>query len=104
MTNLSSSPVSPLLREAERVSPATSLDLVVGYDADGFPVYCGFAVGTKFSTPKGLGYKVIGFSLDNHVFAVPYGLGHEAAVRFVEFGSVEGVEILPEPITSSEVI
>lgn len=104
MTNLSSSPVSPLLRNAERVAPATSLDLVVGRDSDGWPIYCGFAVGTRFATTRGRAYKVIGFSLDNHVFAIPYGLIADPGVRMVEFGSVEGVEILPTPITSSEVL
>lgn len=104
MTNLSSSPVSPLLREAERVSPATSLDLVVGHDADGWPIYYGFVVGTRFATTRGRAFKVIGFSLDNHVFAVPYGLNADPGVRMVEFGGMEGVEILPAPITSSEVL
>lgn len=106
MTTTSSFPVrnplkNALLREAERVSPATSLDLVIGYEADGQPIYCCLAVGQLILSPMGRGYRVIGFSLDNHVFAQPYGLGTDPLVRFIEIENIEGITFLDDPIMGS---
>lgn len=99
MTTVSSSRsfVNPLLRDADRVSPAQALDLVVSYDNEDWGVYQCFAVGQIVVSLSGNLYKIIGFSLDNEVFAKPYGLNHDPAIRFVTFQAA-GLRVTESPL------
>lgn len=102
MNNLSSSRslVNPLLRDADRVSPAQCLDLVIGNDDEGWPLYQCFAVGQIVVSLNGNLYKIIGFSLDNEVFVKPYGLNHDPAIRWIQF-KPEGLRVTESPICGS---
>jgi len=87
------------LNDFERVSPAQSLDLTVGYDAEGWPISQIFRVGQIVASRNGRLYKVIGFSLDNEVLTVQYGLEQDPAIKSVAF-LAEGLEAVEAPITS----
>lgn len=102
MNNLSSSRslVNPLLRDFDRVSPAQCLDLVIGYDDEGWALYQCFAVGQIVVSLSGNLFKVIGFSLDNDVFVKPYGLGHDRAIRSMAFQAA-GLRVTESPICGS---
>lgn len=76
---------NPLLREVERLSPATSLDLVVDYDDEDWPVYRSFSVGDIVISERGDLYRVQGFTLDDLVLTKPHGLGHNPLTMLVTF-------------------
>jgi len=71
---------NPLLREVERVSPATSLTLVTGYDEDGRAVDTIFRVGDLVVNMRRDTFRIMGFTLDNLVVCKPYGLDADPAV------------------------
>ena len=88
-------PVNPqynLLRAMEfsaPVSPATSLDLVVGSTTDDegmtWPERRTFTVSHIVQSPDGKVWRVAGFTLANTVIVRPHGLGHEAGIVTVEY-------------------
>lgn len=76
---------NPLLRDVDRVSPATELTLVVDYDDEGWGVWKTFSVGMVAAIELGYGdlWQVVGFTLDNEVLVRPYGLGATTLVTLV---------------------
>lgn len=86
---------NPALRGFERISPALSLDLTVGFDSEGWPEFRCFSVGDIVVSANGNLYKIAGFSLDNAVFVTPHGLGLHRAILAVEF-KPEGLAHLPK--------
>jgi hypothetical protein len=102
MTTLTSSQslVNPLLRDFDRVSPAQVLDLIIGYDDEGWATFQTFAVGNIVVSLSGNLFKVIGFSLDNEVLVMPYGLGHDRAIRSMSFQAA-GLRVTDPPICES---
>jgi hypothetical protein len=100
LSNALSPLANPLLREVENVSPAMSLDLVVGFtteeDGSQWPVYRTYFVGALMvdSHSRQL-WRVLGFTRDNHVIAAPHGF-HVGALRvaFATF-SHEGLDYPP---------
>jgi len=87
---------NPLLRGYDRVSPAISLDFVVGYDSEGWPVYRAFSVGNIVVNERGELLKVQGFTLDNEVLVSVHGLGHPAGISGYSYRP-EGLEHLKTP-------
>lgn len=61
------------------VSPAETLDIVVGYDEDGFENFRTFSAGDVVVNSSGLLFRVWGFTVDNLVIVRPHGLGHHPA-------------------------
>lgn len=47
-----------------------------------------FSIGDKVLTERDRAYTVIGFTMANTLICVPYGLGHDPAIRFVELQSL----------------
>lgn len=94
------STTNPLLRDYDRLSPAQSLDLIVGYDDEGWAIYQGFGLGQIVASQVGNTYKVIGFTLDNEIIVKPYGLGHDPAIKSMCFQS-EGLKVIENPICGS---
>lgn len=87
---------NPLLREIERVSPATSLTLGVGqYDEDGWEIMYIFAVGSIVTNTRGDALRIMGFTLDDLVICQPYGLGSDPAIKTILYRAA-GLVIVPE--------
>lgn len=59
------------------VSPAEMLDLVTGYDAEGWAEYLTVRVGDVVHFGTGKAYRVAGFTRQNTVLAYPHGLNHD---------------------------
>ncbi|MCP4567933.1 MAG: hypothetical protein GY841_10175 [FCB group bacterium] len=95
MFNLTSSLVLSALRMhgIENPSPALSLDLVVGNDSDGWPVYRQFVAGSRMVSQSGKLYKVVGFTRDDLVVVVQAGLEIDPAISSVTF-EPEGLDFL----------
>lgn len=87
---------NPLLRDFDRVSPAQSLTLTVGFDDEGWDIVELFTVGEVVASASGRLYRVIGFSLDDDVLVKPYGLGHDPLVRSLSFRP-EGLRVTVAP-------
>lgn len=68
---------------AERLSPAASLSLVVGFDQDDWGDWLIFSVGDRVLAGDRL-YKVLGFTLDDHIIVRPIGLDVDPMIETVE--------------------
>lgn len=69
---------------AERLSPAISLTLVVGFDQEGWEEWLMVSVDDRILSPEGRLYKVLGFTLQNTIIAQPIGLDVDRRIISVE--------------------
>ena len=65
------------------ISPAETLDLVTGYDADQWPIFNTFSVGMRIVSPAGRLYKVIGFTKENTLICTQAGLDIDPMIAHV---------------------
>jgi hypothetical protein len=86
---------NPLLRGQANLSPATSLSLIAGEDAEGWPVYTIVALGALVASGDRL-YRLIGFTTKNQLLLKPHGLDADPAVRYIVVDSIKGLEFIRE--------
>jgi hypothetical protein len=67
------------------LSPAISLDIITGYDRDGWAEYLTTTVGMRVVTPSGRLYVVIGFTVANTIIVIEAsGLDADPAIASLE--------------------
>lgn len=79
------------------LSPAISLDVVTGYDAEGWAEWLTVNVGMRLVSRSGRMYKVIGFTTASTIICTQSGLDIDPAVKFVELTG-EGLEWADKPV------
>lgn len=92
----------PRLKAYDYASPAMSLSLDVGCDAEGWPLPVLYAVGQIVTDSRGNTWRIIGFLRDNQVVVAPYGLNVQPGVVSAAYHH-EGLRHIEVPITGSEV-
>jgi hypothetical protein len=78
----------------ENATAAQVATLVVGYDDEGWETFATFKTGQIVADGAGHLYKVIGFTTDDEVIVVQYGLEMDRAISSVDFlpAGLTGVE------------
>lgn len=74
-----------LCRSYRNASPALSLDICTGTDAEGWSIYTLYKVDDIVTSKSGKMYKVLGFTLTNNVICKQYGLDLDPQIVTVEF-------------------
>ena len=81
---------------AHSPSPTASVEVVTGYDSEGWEVWETFYVGNLLSAPSGNLWRIAGFNTDNTAIVSPHGLNHDEAIRAMSIrldtGSIKVVE------------
>lgn len=71
------------------VSPTCSIDVTVGYNEEGYPIFLSFQLGDIIEK-DGLSCKVVGFTRRNTVLSIPHEGDHQSGVV--------GYELTPKEI------
>ena len=92
--NLTTSTPDIRLQAYENACSAQVVNLVVGYDDEGWETFATFKTGQIVADEAGHLYKVIGFTTDDEVIVVQYGLEMDRAISSIAFlpAGLTGVE------------
>lgn len=86
------------LKAYDNASPALSLSLDVGVDAEGWGLPVIYAVGQIVTDSQGNTWRIIGFLRDDQVVVAPYGLNIQPGVVSAVYRH-EGLRHIEAPIT-----